>query len=111
MKERNNHISQLELVPAPSALEGYDAVPRDGPAVFIAARQRLDETGEPLGLWLRLDRPAKVVACLLRALVGDQPERWSVIDQIDLGNEMVDEQTSVAELLALAEAEQEARHD
>lgn len=87
----------------PADRHGNDAVPRDGPAVFVADVQVFDESGDYVGSWIRLDRPSQEVQEELRAIVNGQPERFAIIDQVDIGPVMVDEYASLPELLQLAD--------
>lgn len=83
--------------------QGYDAVPRDGPAVFVADVKVFDESGDYVGRWIRLDRSSREVQEELRAMVSGQAERFAIIDQVDMGPVMVDEYASLPELLQLAD--------
>jgi hypothetical protein len=86
------------------ALEGYDAVPRDGPAVFVADRTRL-AAGDLFGRWVRLDQTIGGIA-LEVSLVTDQPAAeggWTILDQAQLGEVMCDEALTFDGLTRLAE--------
>lgn len=79
--------------------DAYDAVPRDGPAIFIA-RSGGQEANPPIeGRWvdLRLGESA------LRAELAGHPSvaGWVVLDQLDCGPEMIPEQPTPDELRAL----------
>ena len=67
------------------ALDGYDAVPRDGPAVFVADTAKLDR-GELHGRWIGLDRSAADIATHISAVTNRSPidGGWAVIDQTRL---------------------------
>lgn len=78
----------------------YDAVPRDGPAVFAADAAALDQGGWPRGRWLN---PLASVPMLERQLAevfgpDAQPGEWVVIDQHELGPVMVPEVIAVRAL-------------
>ena len=80
---------------------GWDAVPRDGPAVFIANGETLAGTSGPEGAWVRLDRTRQEVAADLGRLIGSAGQtHWLVFDQVGLGPIMVDE-TPVSDVLGL----------
>lgn len=80
-------------------LDAYDAVPRDGPAIFIA-RSDGHEQNQPIdGRWvdLRLGESA------LQAELAGHPSAagWMVLDQLDCGPEMIPEHPTPEELRAL----------
>jgi hypothetical protein len=80
--------------------KGYDAVPRDGPAVFAADAAGLDRGEWPWGRWLN---PLASIPTLERQLAevfgpDAEPGRWVIIDQRDLGPVMVPEVLSVRAL-------------
>lgn len=79
-------------------VDGYDAVPRDGPAVFLANVAAL-ERGELSGTWVRLDQPATQLVSALAHLIGDRPDHWAVVDQVGAGSTAVDEDASIDELV------------
>ena len=85
------------------ALDGYDAVPRDGPAVFVADTAKLDR-GELHGRWIGLDRSAADIATHISAVTNRSPidGGWAVIDQTRLGGTMCDEHISFDGLSRLA---------
>lgn len=88
-----------DVSPHDPSVDAYDAVPRDGPAIFIA-RTNGHETSQPIGgRWvdLRLGESA------LRAELADHPSAagWFVLDQLDCGPEMIPEHPTPEELRAL----------
>lgn len=105
MRERliGGAVDSADTQVMPADRHGYDAVPRDGPAVFVADIKGFDESGDYVGNWIRLDRPNQEVQEELRAVVNGQPERFAIIDQVDMGPVMVDEDASLPELLDLAD--------
>ncbi len=85
----------------------WDAVPRDGPAVFIADRNRLDHDNTILGAWVNpTDSHDNIHQTLIRALGAEAVNRgdWVVVDQVGLGPTMLPEQLSTADLVYLAGA-------
>lgn len=80
------------------AVNGYEAVPRDGPAVFLANVAAL-ERGELSGAWVRLDQPATQLVSALAHLIGDRPDHWAVVDQVGVGSTAVDEDASIEDLV------------
>lgn len=83
----------------PEAADGHDAVPRDGPAIYLADAAVL-HAGRLIGRWVRLDTPLAEVAEEVGQLVGERPDNWVVIDQVGIGEAMLDEQPTLIELLA-----------
>lgn len=88
-----------DVDPRDPQLDAYDAVPRDGPAIFIARSNGREEEGPIDGRWvdLRLGESA------LRAELAGHPSvaGWFVLDQLDCGPEMIPEQPTPEELRAL----------
>jgi hypothetical protein len=89
----------------PSGWEAWDAVPRDGPAVFIVDTAALD-SGELHGCWFDPTLPVDILSEQLRRFVGAEltEGRIAVVDQIGLGPLMMSEKPVVDELQAEADA-------
>jgi hypothetical protein len=70
----------------------YDAVPRDGPALYVVLADTWDR-GDVTGLWIRPDSPTECVVELLSSLTDRQLtlDDLRVVDQVGLGQAMVDE--------------------
>lgn len=86
--------------------EGWDeweAVPRDGPAVFAVDSRALDE-GVIRGRWLDVHADQVTLRKELGELLGQGPEAgaWVVVDQVGLGELMAPETMTVTDLAALA---------
>jgi hypothetical protein len=96
MNEQHNEGGQRQ----PHWLDAYDAVPRDGPAVLLATTDLRD--GEtPRGGWVDVSEDEMQVwrdveAAVGAVAVGDG--RWEIIDQIDMGPQMLPDQLSLSEL-------------
>jgi hypothetical protein len=82
---------------------GWDAVPRDGPAVLVVDAHELDEGRGLVGGWIELSQSISEVAQQIEVLLGREAGRRTpvVIDQIGMGSVMCDED-EIAELLRLA---------
>lgn len=84
--------------------DAYDAVPRDGPAVFVATTHPDD--GEALrGQWISIDRSTQDVRRDIVDAVGVAAVAagtWRVIDQVHLGHHMLPEDLRPDELRAEA---------
>lgn len=80
---------QHEAQPEP---RGWDGVPRDGPWVFVVDKAAWDR-GEVIGTWLDPWTPPELVAKQLGELLGRSPQldELAVVEQVGLGEEMVDE--------------------
>jgi len=73
--------------------DAYDAVPRDGPAVFVATTEPAEDE-ELRGQWIQLDREVQLIRRNIIDAVGATAVAagtWRVIDQIRLGNLMLPE--------------------
>ena len=80
----------------------WDAVPRDGPAVFIIDIARLDNEERLHGRWIDLDgSPAAVAAQVAEATGGAGAGSWAIVDQTGLGTRMVPEDFPLSELPGL----------
>jgi hypothetical protein len=89
-----------DIEPYDPRVDAYDAVPRDGPAIFVARSNDQGEPDQPIdGRWvdLRLGESA------LQAELAGHPSvaGWFVLDQLDCGPEMIPEQPTPDELRAL----------
>jgi hypothetical protein len=89
------------------SLRRWDAVPRDGPAVFIIDTLLFDESAEIQGDWIAAEGDVVDLATAIEAVVG--PDRleagqWAVFDQVGLGTELVPEQLSITALVELGRA-------
>ena len=92
---------------APEAANGWDAweaVPRDGPAVFVVDTVAFDH-GIVRGRWLSVADGQVNLHAELTELLGHEPEEgtWAVVDQIGLGSVMAPETMSVDDLTGVAE--------
>lgn len=79
----------------PRASDGWsewDAVPRDGPAVFIVDRRAWDE-GTVRGRWCNPLAPAHEVRAQIGELLGSEAaeQEWAIVDQVGLGPLMLPE--------------------
>lgn len=90
--------------------EAWNAVPRDGPAVFVVDLQALETEGRVHGRWLNTMRDAEDVTAELREVLGREPivNTWAVIDQVGLGRRMIPDTLAPEEL---PEAALEALHE
>jgi hypothetical protein len=92
-------------------MDAWDAVPRDGPALFIA---RLDAGRPTAGTWVRTDQPERFTADELASLLGEplatrQQREWVVLDQIGLDEPMLPETLNLSGLQQLLRRRAEAR--
>jgi hypothetical protein len=80
--EAINEAQEREL----TGWDAWDAVPRDGPAVFVVDAEAFDR-GEVIGRWIDPFGEQVDINEQLRQLVGDNPDqgRWAIVDQIGLG--------------------------
>lgn len=94
-----NEISEME-----DGWEAWDAVPRDGPAVFVVDTAAFDQ-GVIRGRWLGVAGGDPKLHAALTELLGQKPEEgsWAVVDQIGLGPVMAPETMTAAELTTVAE--------
>lgn len=90
------------------ALDAYDAVPRDEPAVFVADCEKLDR-GELHGRWIGLDQPAADIAADISRVTDRSPidGGWAIVDQARIGATMSDEDISFDGLTRLARLHRE----
>lgn len=81
----------------------WDAVPRDGPAVFVIDTRAFDEEGTIHGRWLDPTLGPGVLHLQVTELLGREPEEgtWAIVDQVGLGKLMAPESVSIAELALL----------
>jgi len=72
--------------------EAWDAVPRDGPSVFVVDTKAFDH-GVVRGRWLDVSADGAALHDQLTELLGREPEEgsWAIIDQVGLGALMVPE--------------------
>lgn len=88
---------------SPNRIERFDAVPRDGPAVFIVNRAAFDR-GELVGGWLPVSDDVEAMTTAVEDIIGDTIESsrrsWIIIDQIDMGGTMIDEDAPLDTLAA-----------
>jgi hypothetical protein len=103
MSNRNNG-NGLENGSEVSGWEAWDAVPRDGPAVFVVDVGALDH-GVVRGRWLDARAEQEVLHGELTELLGSEPEEgaWAIVDQVGLGELMAPETMTVPELATVAE--------
>lgn len=95
---------QLTYQAQPDSLfDAWDAVPRDGPALFIATC----DDGRPVaGTWVRTDQPEHFfrgeLALLLNEPLATRDQRdWLVLDQIGIGETMTPERVNLSGLYQL----------
>jgi hypothetical protein len=99
----------MEGVPQPTTIESgwdaWDTAPSEGPAVFVVHTRAYDE-GRIVGRWIDPRQPLVEIERQIAELVGGELEAgsWVVIDQVQLGEPMVPESPTVAELGAIAAA-------
>lgn len=69
--------------------EAYDAVPRDGPWLFVAVTEAWDR-GEIRGTWVRATANTTEVLDVVAATVGQryQAERLAVVDQVGIKHQV-----------------------
>jgi len=84
--------------------EAWDAVPRDGPAVFVIDTTAFDQ-GTVRGRWLDVSAGKEALHDGLTELLGREPEEgaWAIVDQIGLGELMAPETMSIANLTTVGE--------
>jgi hypothetical protein len=84
-------------------IDRWDAVPRDGPAVFVIGG---DSASGMTGDWIDPTVEIEQVADAVAAATGQPPENgsWAVVDQIGLGTEMLPEHLSIESLVRIARA-------
>jgi len=84
--------------------EAWDAVPRDGPAVFVVDTAAFDR-GIVRGRWLAVDAGQAALQLELTELLGRPPAEgsWAVVDQVGLGELMAPEAMTVASLNGVAD--------
>lgn len=84
--------------------EAWEAIPRDGPAVFVVDTAAFDH-GVIRGRWIEVADGDREVHVALMALLGQEPQEgtWAVVDQIGLGPVMAPETLTVGELATVAE--------
>jgi hypothetical protein len=82
----------------------YDAIPRDGPAVFVALRRALDIGAGLAGAWIDTDQTPDAIAAGIEEVTGRawQLGGWAIVDQVGLGQVAVDEDCPPRELGRLA---------
>lgn len=97
--------NRSEWEPIDGGWDAWDAVPRDGPAVFVIDTQQLKAEGRVHGRWIDLRDEPRVIRGQLSELVGQRcrSDGWAIVDQVGLGPRMAPEQVSVEELAGLAE--------
>ncbi len=88
----------------PDGWEAWDAVPRDGPAVFVVDTAAFDH-GVVRGRWLDVGAGPETLHTDLTELLGHPPEAgtWAIIDQVGLGERMAPETMAVAGLATVAD--------
>ena len=103
-------MEQEPRIPLPTRMtedgwQRYDAVPRAGPAVFIAKEALLD-AGVISGHWLDPCDTAEVVSARIDLVTGQLGELggYAIIDQVGLGPDMLAEDLTPAELAFEARA-------
>ncbi len=84
--------------------EAWDAVPRDGPAVFVVDTTAFDR-GVVRGRWLDVGADPEALHTDLTELLGREPEEgsWAIIDQVGLGERMAPETMAIARLATVAD--------
>lgn len=86
-----------------SGWEAWNAVPRDGPAVFIVDVGAFD-CGVVRGRWFGVKADQEELRAELTDLLGYEPEEgsWAIVDQVGLGDLMAPETMTVADLTAVS---------
>lgn len=86
--------------------DAWDAVPRDGPAVFVIDTGVLDGEGRVYGRWIDLAVGRTAVLGQLNDLLGvdPTPTEWAIVDQVGLGDRMAPEVVSPDEMATLPAA-------
>lgn len=100
----NNENGSRMDAEASDGWEAWDAVPRDGPAVFVVDTIAFDH-GTVRGRWLDVRDDHAALHAELTKLLGREPEEgaWAIVDQIGLGELMAPETMSIANLTTVAE--------
>lgn len=82
----------------------YDAVPRDGPAVFVAHSRAIDLGAALIGAWIGADQAPEQIATGIEVVTGQVWRRggWAIVDQVGLGPLAVDEDCPPEEIGRLA---------
>jgi hypothetical protein len=82
----------------------WEAVPRDGPAVFVVDTDAFDQ-GLVRGRWLDVSAGQTALHQALSELLGQEPKkgRWAIVDQIGLGGLMAPETMTIPELSTVAD--------
>lgn len=86
-----------------SGWDAWDAVPRDGPAVFVVDAAAFDQ-GVVRGGWLAVGADQAALHADLTELLGREPQEgsWVIVDQVGLGDLMAPETMTVASLTTVA---------
>ena len=87
-----------------SGWAAWDAVPRDGPAVFVIETALLEREGRLRGAWIELGSDPAAINAQLAAFLADDAETgsWAIVDQVGLGGRMVPEDVPLDHLHGLA---------
>ena len=103
-RTKSTRIDVDEGSHAPEGWEAWDAVPRDGPAVFVVDTAALDH-GIVSGRWLEVTDDQDGLHAELSHLLGREPEEgtWAVVDQVGLGPVMAPEVMTVNELTTISD--------
>ena len=102
--KRNSHGEGLRTdSDTADGWEAWDAIPRDGPAVFVIDTTAFDH-GIVRGWWVEIGSDQAVLHAELTELLGREPEEgtWAIFDQVGLGELMAPETMTVANLSTVA---------
>jgi hypothetical protein len=110
MKNSNNNHDRLPATDEPvvDLLDRWNAVPRDGPAVFVIGG---DSPSCVMGDWIDPTAATEQVADAVAVATGQPPEigSWAVVDQTGLGAELLPEHLSIESLVRIARARRSER--
>jgi hypothetical protein len=95
--EKHKHYNDMHGMT--DGWEAWDAVPRDGPAVFVIDTVALDQHHQFRGRWLDLAAGAAATEAALGDLLGRPIDAgWAIVDQIGLGPRMAPEALTLEDL-------------
>lgn len=96
----DKHYKQMDALP--DGWEAWDAVPQDGPAVFVIDTVVLEQQQALHGRWLDLSAGQTAAEAALRDLLQRPIDGgWAIVDQVGLGPRMAPETIAAEELQRL----------
>jgi hypothetical protein len=100
---QENERAQPSSVEAEAGWQAWNALPRDGPAVFVIDTDALSEEGRLHGRWLDPTVGAATFGLEVAKLIGHRPDadNWAIVDQVGLGEAMLPETFELPELDAV----------